>query len=61
MFYEIIKLMKSLIGEPCLKEVWNTCEGVLGNKINNISEVFKPFNILEMPVEIESSDFYYNH
>lgn len=55
------KIEEVLNSEPCLKEVWYTCESVLGNGINNISEASKPFNILDMPIEIEGSDFNFNH
>lgn len=55
------KIEEVLNSEPSLKEVWNTCGSVLGNGINNISEASKPFNILDMPIEIEGSDFNCNH
>ncbi|KAE9525692.1 hypothetical protein AGLY_014219 [Aphis glycines] len=47
----------TLSNEPFLKKIWNTCNEEIVQISNESSFGSQPFNILDMPIELEGSNF----
>lgn len=49
-----------LSNEPFLEKIWNTCNEEITEITNKNSFGPQPFNILEMPIELEGTNFSFN-